>query len=151
AALLGLSHSSSTTNDQPSSSHFILGYVYTISASVMLGLILPLMQLVFTKVLGQESLTAVLEMQIYTSIVVSMVCMLGLYLSGELRSIREEATAFRAGKIAYSMTLLWTAIGWQIHSVGLFGLISLVSSLFSNVISTVALPAVPILAVALFQ
>ncbi|XP_057862944.1 probable purine permease 11 isoform X1 [Cryptomeria japonica] len=151
AVLLGLSHSSNTTQGEISSSHFILGYVYTISASVVIGLILPLMQVVFTKVLGQESLTAVLEMQIYTSVVATVVCVVGLCSSGQLRRIREEANAFTEGKLAYSMTLIWTAIGWQIHSVGLIGLISLVSSLFSTVISTVALPLVPVLAVVFFH
>ncbi|GLJ37481.1 hypothetical protein SUGI_0761500 [Cryptomeria japonica] len=106
---------------------------------------------VFTKVLGQESLTAVLEMQIYTSVVATVVCVVGLCSSGQLRRIREEANAFTEGKLAYSMTLIWTAIGWQIHSVGLIGLISLVSSLFSTVISTVALPLVPVLAVVFFH
>ena len=40
---------------------------------------------------------------------------------------------------------------WQISSVGMLGLIFEASSLFCNVISTLSLPAVPILAVIFFH
>ena len=49
------------------------------------------------------------------------------------------------------MTLIWTAVTWQISSIAMLGLIFEVSSLFCNVISTLALPVVPILAVMLFR
>ena len=55
------------------------------------------------------------------------------------------------GKVSYVLTLVWTALTWQICSVGLLGLIFEVSSLFSNVISTLALPVIPILAVIFFH
>lgn len=40
---------------------------------------------------------------------------------------------------------------WQVSSIGLLGLIFEVSSLFSNVISTLSLPVVPIMAVMFFH
>ncbi|KAF3449506.1 hypothetical protein FNV43_RR10234 [Rhamnella rubrinervis] len=71
--------------------------------------------------------------------------------SGEWKSLKKEMNDFTQGKVSYTMTLLWTAITWQISSVGMLGLIFEVSSLFSNVISTLALPVVPILAVMFFH
>ncbi|KAH9313779.1 hypothetical protein KI387_022406 [Taxus chinensis] len=150
AVLLGI-HSGSDRPPGVSSSEYVIGFICTIAASALYGLILPLMQLVFKRVLKKETFAVVLEMQIYTSIVATAVCIIGLFASGESQHIRNEASSFTKGKVAYYMTLIWSAIGWQVCSVGVVGLIFLVSSLFSNVISTVGLPVVPILSVWFFH
>lgn len=49
------------------------------------------------------------------------------------------------------MTLVWSAVCWQVYNIGRTGLIYKVSSLFSNVISTLGLPIVPVLAVFIFN
>ena len=79
-------------------------------------------------------------MQIFTSIVAIVVCIVGFFVSGEFIDMKKEAEKFTMGTVAYYMTLIWSAIGWQVCSVGRVGLIFLVSALFSNVISTLALP-----------
>jgi archaellum biogenesis protein FlaJ (TadC family) len=58
---------------------------------------------------------------------------------------------FTSGKVSYILTLVGTAVAWQIASIGVVGLIFVVSSLFSNVISTLALPVVPVFAVIFFK
>ena len=58
---------------------------------------------------------------------------------------------FELGKLSYVMTLVWTAVSWQVFAVGSVGLIFKVSSLFANVISTLGLPIVPVLAVVFFH
>ncbi|KAF9689714.1 hypothetical protein SADUNF_Sadunf01G0120900 [Salix dunnii] len=85
--------------------------------------------------------------QQYPSFVATCGCVVGLFASKEWESLENEMRGYKEGKVSYLMTLIWTAITWQISSVGLLGLIFEVSSLFSNVISTLALPLVPILAV----
>ena len=82
----------------------------------------------------------VLQKKIFTSIVVTVVCIVGLFVIGEFRDMKNEDEKFTMGTVSYYMTLIWSAIGWQVCSVGRVGLIFLVSSLFSNVISTLALP-----------
>jgi purine nucleobase transmembrane transporter len=49
------------------------------------------------------------------------------------------------------MTLIFTFISWQVYNIGLFGLIVKVSSLFSNVFTTLGLPIVAALAVIFFH
>ena len=49
------------------------------------------------------------------------------------------------------MNLVWTAISWQVFNVGGTGLIFELSSLFSNAISALGLPVVPVLAVIIFH
>ena len=49
------------------------------------------------------------------------------------------------------MTLVWTAICWQLYAIGSTGLIFETSSLFSNAVGIAGLPIVPVLAVVFFH
>ena len=97
-----------------------------------------------------ESFSAVMGMQIGTSVVASVASAVGMMGSGEWRGIAGEAADFGKGKVAYVIVLVGTAAGWQMAAVGVVGLVFLVSSLFSNVISTAALPLVPVFAAVFF-
>ncbi|OWM83681.1 probable purine permease 11 isoform X2 [Punica granatum] len=130
---------------------YFIGFICTIAASAMYSLILSLMQLSFDKFIKKETFSAVLEMQIYTSLVATCVSTVGLFASGEWNTLHGEMEAFGKGSLAYVMTVVWTAISWQVCSVGVVGLIFIVSSLFSNVISTVSLAITPIASVIAFH
>ncbi|XP_052211020.1 probable purine permease 11 isoform X2 [Diospyros lotus] len=126
---------------------YFLGFLSTLGASALYSLLLSLMQLSFQKVLKKETFSVVLEMQIYTALVATCVSIVGLFASGEWKTLHGEMNDFGKGRVAYLMTLAWTAVAWQICSVGVVGLIFVVSSLFSNVISTLSLALTPIASV----
>ncbi|KAJ6872367.1 purine permease 11 [Populus alba x Populus x berolinensis] len=128
-----------------------LGFLTTLGASAIYSLLLSLMQLSFQKVIKKETFSVVLEMQIFTSLVATCVSVAGLFASGEWKSLHGEMQSFGKGSVSYVLTLVWTAVTWQVCSVGVVGLIFVVSSLFSNVISTVALAVSPIAAVIVFH
>ncbi|XP_010097761.2 probable purine permease 11 [Morus notabilis] len=134
-----------------SKAKYIIGFICTLAASAIYSLLLSLMQLSFQKVLKRETFTVVLEMQIYTSLVATSVSLIGLFASGEWRILHGEMQGFGKGGFAYVMTLVWTAVAWQVCSVGVVGLIFVVSSLFSNVISTLSLAVTPIASVIVFH
>ncbi|KAF6170150.1 hypothetical protein GIB67_038683 [Kingdonia uniflora] len=134
-----------------SNGKYIIGFICTLGASTIYSLILSLMQFSFEKILKKHTFFVVLEMQIFTSIVATSVCVIALFASGELKGLKGEMDGFKKGKLAYVMTLAWTAVAWQICSVGVVGLIFVVSSLFSNVISTLSLAILPIAAVIVFH
>ncbi|XP_077235201.1 putative purine permease 11 isoform X2 [Tasmannia lanceolata] len=144
-------HSESAGPTGLSKGKYVVGFLCTLGASATYSLLLSLIQLSFQKVLKKETFSVVLEMQIYTSAVATCVCVVGLFSSGEWRGLGEEMDGFAKGRVSYLMTLIWTAVAWQIAAVGVVGLIFLVSSLFSNVISTLALPVVPVFAVIFFH
>nr|GMD71676.1 probable purine permease 11 isoform X1 [Ipomoea batatas] len=146
AALLAINEDS----DKPpgvTSWKYILGIIAATVASALYSLTLSLMQLSFQKVIKKETFSVVLEMQIYTSVVATGISVIGLFASGEWRTLSGEMQAFTTGKGAYLQILVWTAVGWQIAAVGVVGLIFVVSSLFSNVISTLSLAVTPIASV----
>ncbi|KAL8249337.1 hypothetical protein R6Q59_006205 [Mikania micrantha] len=144
ASLVGVSDHS--TNKTVSHTNCTLGLVATVGASGLYALLLSLTQLSFQKIIKKETFAVVLELQIHTSIIASCVSLVGLFASGEWRLLRGEVTSFDEGSLSYAMTLILTAVAWQICSVGAVGLIFVVSSLFSNVISTLALCLSPLAA-----
>lgn len=151
SALLGISEDSSDDPTGIPRGRFILGFILTVGASATYSLILSLMQVTFQKVIKKETFVVVLEMQIYTSFVASCASIIGLFASGEWKGLADEYEGFFKGKAAYVMTVVGVGVAWQIASVGVVGLIFVVSSLFSNAISTLALPIVPVFAVIFFH
>ncbi|WCJ20715.1 purine permease 11 [Euphorbia peplus] len=152
ASLLAVNADSDSENPSGvSGGNYVIGFLCTVGASATYSLYLSLVQLSFDKVIKVETFSSVLDMQIYPSFFATCGCVVGLFSSGEWRNLGKEMEEYGNGQVSYLMTLIWTAITWQIASVGLLGLIFEVSSLFSNVISTLALPVVPILAVIFFH
>ncbi|GLT52585.1 hypothetical protein SLA2020_259170 [Shorea laevis] len=148
--LLVFQNDSSNSNDV-SKGKYAIGFICTLVASAGYGLLLSLIQFVFQKVLKRVTRNAILDMIIYPSIVATCFVLVGLFASGEWKSLKGEMEEFKLGRVSYLMTLIWTAICWQVFSIGSVGLIFEVSALFSNVISTLGLPVVPVLAVVFFN
>ncbi|XP_024960441.1 probable purine permease 11 [Cynara cardunculus var. scolymus] len=149
ASLLAV-NSDSDNSTKISKGKYVIGFLCTLGASAGYSLYLSLLQLSFEKVIKSENFRVVLEMQIYPSFIATCGCVVGLFASGEWSGLKTEMNDYKEGSVSYVMTLVWIAIAWQICSVGILGLIFEVSSLFSNVISTLGLPVVPVLAVIFF-
>ncbi|KAK9911209.1 hypothetical protein M0R45_035130 [Rubus argutus] len=149
-ALIGVNDDSDGPAGVSSRKH-IIGFICTLAASAIYSLLLSLMQLTFQKVLKKETFSVVLQMQICTAFVATCASLVGLFASGEWKTLHGEMESFGKGRVSYVMTLVWTAVSWQVCSVGVVGLIFVVSSLFSNVISTVSLAVTPIAAVIVFH
>ncbi|WJX31484.1 hypothetical protein P8452_19907 [Trifolium repens] len=143
------SESSNSTN--VSKKNYVIGFICTLGASAGYGLVLSLTQLAFKKVLKNENFKAIMDMIIYQSLVATCATLIGLFASGEWNSIKKEMEEFEMGKASYVLDLTFIAISWQVFNIGSVGLIFEISSLFSNAISVLGLPIVPILAVAFFQ
>ncbi|XP_071697772.1 probable purine permease 11 [Rutidosis leptorrhynchoides] len=141
-------------SDKPSgvtNAKYALGFVATLCASALYALLLSVMQLSFQKVIKKETFSVVIELSIYTSFFATCVSTIGLFASGEWKTLGGEMDGFGKGSVSYVMTLVGTAVAWQVCSVGVVGLVFVVSSLFSNVISTLSLALTPLAAVVVFH
>ncbi|KAG0527205.1 hypothetical protein BDA96_06G213100 [Sorghum bicolor] len=147
AALVGVNNGSDETDSSIPKGKFPAGFALTLSASALFSLILSLTQLTFDEVLKSDTLHTVLEMQFWSNTAAACVSVAGLFASGEWRTIAGEMEAYKKGELAYAMTLAWTAVSWQLCTMGLMGLVAAVSSLFTNIISTVGMPLSPVIAV----
>ncbi|XP_022721071.1 probable purine permease 10 [Durio zibethinus] len=130
---------------------YVIGFVCTIAASAGYGLNLSLSQLCFQRILKKQTFKVVLEMIIFPSLVATLVILVGFFASGDWKSVGAEMEGFKLGKVSYVNILVWIAIAWQVFSIGSVGLIFEVSSVFSNVISTLGIPTVPVLAMVFFH
>ncbi|KAJ0236838.1 purine permease 7 [Hirschfeldia incana] len=130
---------------------YTLGFICTISASAGIGLLLSLVQLILTNVLKKPSLSAVMDMAIYQSLVSCCVVLIGLFASGEWKLLTSEMQNYRLGKVSYVMTLSSAAVSSQVYTIGAVGLIFESSSVFSNTVTAVGLPIVPVVAVIVFH
>jgi hypothetical protein len=99
----------------------------------------------------RENFKSVMDMMLYEQLVGTCVTLIGLFASGEWNGIKKEMEDYEMGKASYVLDLTFITITWQVFSIGCVGLICEVSSLFSNAISVVGLPIIPILAVVFFE
>jgi drug/metabolite transporter (DMT)-like permease len=136
AALLGVG-SASDSNDKH---NYAAGFVLTLAASAVAALVLSLFEVTFDKVIRSKALRWVLTIQLYTGLAASAVCMVGMFASGDWRTIPAEMAAFKVGRARYVTTLVGMGVAWQAMAVGSVRFISRVSALFANVTVTVALP-----------
>ncbi|XP_013604233.1 PREDICTED: probable purine permease 10 isoform X3 [Brassica oleracea var. oleracea] len=130
---------------------YVTSFICTIGASAGFGLVLSLQQVALRKVLKRQTFSEVMDLIIYVNLVASCVSLVGLFASGEWKTLSSEMDSYKLGKVSYAMNLVWTAISWQVFNVGGTGLIFELSSLFSNAISALGLPVVPVLAVIIFH
>ncbi|KAF2590365.1 hypothetical protein F2Q70_00039615 [Brassica cretica] len=118
---------------------YVTSFICTIGASDGFGLVLSLQQVAFRKVLKRQTFSEVMDMIIYVSLEASCVSLVGLFSSGEWKTLSSEMDRYKLGKVSYVMNLVWTAVIFEL------------SSLFSNAISALGLPVVPVLAVIIFH
>ncbi|KFK36139.1 hypothetical protein AALP_AA4G082400 [Arabis alpina] len=121
--------------------------------TVAFSLSLCIMQLGFQKVIPntKSRVSAVLMMQTNASMIAALICLVGLFVSGEYKDIKEDMETFKKGKPLYVLSLIGLSLVWQVMSLGLMGLVCLVSSLFSNVVSFCATPLASIFVVLAFR
>ncbi|KAI3456055.1 hypothetical protein Pfo_012718 [Paulownia fortunei] len=130
---------------------YALGFICTLSGAAGYALLLSVEQLAYGKVLERQTIKEILNVIFYESMVTTCALLVGLFASGEWRSLKKEMEGFQLGKKSYAMTLVFAALAWQVFAIGMVSLILKISSLFANVISTLNVPVVPVLAVVVFQ
>ncbi|KAH8508689.1 hypothetical protein H0E87_010722 [Populus deltoides] len=143
-----------TGSDKPaheSSREYILGFIMTLVAAALYGLILPLVELTYKKSRQEMNYTLVMEIQMVMCLLATVFCTVGMLINKDFQAIPREARNFELGQVKYYVVLVWSAIIWQCFFLGSIGVIFCASSLLSGIIITVLLPATEILAVIFFQ
>ncbi|KAL1196656.1 putative purine permease 23 [Cardamine amara subsp. amara] len=130
----------------------------TFAASVAFALSLCLVQLGFEKLLvktkrygNKKVFRMVLEMQICVSFVASLVCLIGLFASGEYKELKGDSKRFKKGETYYVLSLVGLALSWQVWSVGIIGLVLYVSGVFGDVVHMCATPLMALVVVLAFD
>ncbi|EOA38008.1 hypothetical protein CARUB_v10009477mg [Capsella rubella] len=123
-------------------------------SGVYFSLILCIIENVFKRTESttrKQSFASVFEVVIFSSLVATIISVMGLLIYGEQHDLNREMNGFLKGKGAYVMTLVGQAVSWQIYWVGIVGLVFSVSSVLSNVITVITWPIVSVLVVIFFS
>ncbi|KAL5577160.1 hypothetical protein UlMin_018859 [Ulmus minor] len=148
SSVLLVFESSSEENHKSSKAKYAIGFICTVGASAGYGLVLSSTQFAIQKIIKRVTFSVTMDLIVFQSLVATLV---GLFASKEWKDLEKVMNVFELGKVSYIMTLAWTAISWQVFNISVVGLIVEVSSLFSNVISVLGLPVVPVLAMFIFH
>ncbi|OIT26389.1 PREDICTED: purine permease 3-like [Nicotiana attenuata] len=150
AVLLGIR----SNGDRPegvTSKAYILGFMMTLLAAALYGVILPCIELIYLKAKQAITATLVLEIQMIMCLAATIFCTVGMIVNNDFQAISREAKQFNLGEARYYTVIVWTAIIWQCFFVGVIGVIYCSSSLMSGVMIAVLLPVTEVLAVVFYR
>ncbi|XP_070030152.1 purine permease 1-like [Nicotiana sylvestris] len=150
AVLLGIR----SNGDRPegvTSKAYILGFMMTLLAAALYGVILPCIELIYLKAKQVITATLVLEIQMIMCLAATTFCTMGMIVNNDFQAISREAKQFNLGEARYYTVIVWTAIIWQCFFVGVIGVIYCSSSLMSGVMIAVLLPVTEVLAVIFYR
>ncbi|KAL0732564.1 hypothetical protein Bca4012_008773 [Brassica carinata] len=149
---------SGTPDEDETYTYGIKAWLILIFPTLAFSLSLCLMQLGFEKVLvktkrygNRKVFQMVLEMQICVSFIATLICLVGLFASGEFKELKGDSQRFKKGEAYYFLSLVGLALSWQVWAVGLLGLVFLVSGVFADVVHMCASPVVALLVVFAFD
>lgn len=131
--------------------YVLVGFICTLFGSAGYALLLSSTERIFRKIMKKRTMKEVMNVVIWQSFFATCAILIGLFASGEWKWVKTEMREYKLGQVSYAMTLVWNALSWQIYTIGLLSLIMKVSALFANVITTLSVPLIPVLAVIIFH
>lgn len=142
---------SSSGGSSKGKGYVLIGFICTLFGSAGYALLLSSTERIFRKIMKKRTMKQVMNVVIWQSFFATCAILIGLFASGEWKWIKTEMQEYKLGKVSYVMTLVWNALLWQIYTIGLLSLIMRVSALFANVITTLSVPLIPVLALIVFD
>ncbi|KAI3941346.1 hypothetical protein MKW92_047219 [Papaver armeniacum] len=150
SVLLGIN----ANGDRPigvSKAQYSLGFVLTLAAAALLGLMMPLIELAYTKATRNITYSILLQFQFILSLFSTIVCVIGMLVNKDFQAIPREANDFDLGKAQYYIIMTVTAIIWQLSGVGTVGVIFYTSALFNGILGAVLIPLTGVVAVIFYH
>lgn len=144
-------HSSTDRPAHESKLQYYIGFIMTLGASALYGLVLPLMELTCRKFRHIMTYSLVMEMQIVISFFATAVCTIGMLCNNDFMAFSREANEYELGKAVYYLTLVSSAILWQLFFLGAIGVSCLASALLSGIVIATLLPVTESLGVLFFH
>ncbi|PHU01157.1 Purine permease 2 [Capsicum chinense] len=150
AVLLGI-RANSDRPEGVTSKAYVIGFIMTLSAAGLYGLIIPCIELIYMKAKQAITATLVLEIQMVMCFAATAFCTIGMIVNKDFQAISREAKQYNLGEARYYIVLVWSTIIWQCFYVGAIGVIYCSSSLMSGILLAVLLPVTEVLAVIFFK
>nr|QBG64396.1 purine permease [Papaver somniferum] len=127
--------------------HYLWGFLLTLVAAALAGLMLPFIELALLKATRKITYSSLMQFQFILSLFATIVCVIGMLVNKDFQAIPREANEFDLGKAKYYIIMVVTAIVWQLTTVGLVGIIFYTSALFNGIFAAVLVPFTGVAAV----
>ncbi|XP_026390137.1 purine permease 3-like [Papaver somniferum] len=150
SVLLGIN----TNGDRPigvSKAQYLMGFLMTLAAAALTGLVMPLIELTFSKATRRVTYSTLLQLQFTYSLFATGLNVIGMLINKDFQAIPREADEFEFGKHKYYMIIVLTAITWQLATLGFFGLILYTSALFNGIYGSLLFPFTGVAAVIVYH
>lgn len=149
-AIIGLD-SDSDRYGNITDTQYAMGFVWSVLASALHGLIFALSELVFIKLQGRISFHEVLEQQVMVSLFAFVFTTIGLVVSRDFQTMGSEARQFQGGASAYLSVLIWGVITFQLGVLGATAVLFLANTVLAGVLNSIRIPITSIAAVILLK
>ncbi|ONM55577.1 Purine permease 3 [Zea mays] len=150
AVVLGL-HVSSDRPPGVTRGQYWLGFVLTLGAAALYGLVLPLVELAYRRAAGAGgravTYALVVEMQLVMGFFATAFCTVGMVVNKDFQAIPREARRYKLGEARYYAVLAWSAVLWQCFFLGAVGVIFCVHTLLAGILIAVFIPVTEVAAV----
>ncbi|GJM98552.1 hypothetical protein PR202_ga15576 [Eleusine coracana subsp. coracana] len=149
AVVLGL-HVSSDRPAGVTRGQYWLGFVLTLGAAALYGLILPLVELAYKRAAGggrAVTYALVMEMQLVMGFFATAFCTVGMIVNKDFQAIPREARHYQLGETRYYTVLVSAAVLWQFFFLGAVGVIFCVHTLLAGILIAVFIPVTEVAAV----
>ncbi|KAI3941041.1 hypothetical protein MKW92_045317 [Papaver armeniacum] len=143
-------HTNGDTPSGVSKVQYFLGFFMTLGAAALLGLILPVIELVYANACEVITYDLVMQMQFLISMFATLFSTIGMLVNMDFQAIPREAKEYGLGESKYYMVLVFTAVLMQCAVVGNLGVIYYATSLFSGVLLMLLPPITEVFAVFFF-
>ncbi|CDP08377.1 unnamed protein product [Coffea canephora] len=143
-----------TSSDRPkgeSTKLYVLGFIMTLAAAALYGLVLPMVELMYIKAKQAITYTLLLEINLVMCFFATVFCTVGMLVNRDFQAMPREAKAYELGEAKYYVVVTWNAIIWQFFFLGVIGVIFCASSLLSAIIIASLLPVTGAIAVVAFD
>ncbi|KAK8931337.1 Purine permease 3 [Platanthera zijinensis] len=130
-----------------SSGGYWKGFVLTLGAAALYGLVLPLVELTYAKAGKTVTYTLVMEMQLVIGFFATALCTVGMIINNDFPALSREAANFGLGETKYYLVIVCAAVLWQCFFLGAIGVISCANTLLAGILIAVFIPMVEVLSV----
>ncbi|KAK9170286.1 hypothetical protein Syun_002426 [Stephania yunnanensis] len=130
---------------------YLLGFLLTLAAAALTGFVNPCTEVAFTKVATNINYSSVLQFQFCSAFTSTIFCTLGMIINKDFSAMPREAREFGLGESEYYLLLAFTAVAWQLSSIGFVGLIFCASSVTTGVFGATLVPATEVAAVIVYH
>ncbi|XP_020574414.1 purine permease 3-like [Phalaenopsis equestris] len=150
AAVLGV-HANGDRPEGESNTKYYMGFVMTLAAAVMYGLMLPLVELMYAKSKMKIGYTLVIEIQFVIGVIATAFCAVGMAVSKDFQALSSESHNYGLGQTKYILIVVFNTIITQCFFLGMVGTIKYSTALLGGVILAICIPITELLAVFFFH